>query len=145
MGLMALAAVKKGISVGKDLTALSKDLGKIWDAIDNVNVKHKTASKGKGGASSRALDTYMATVQARDLEDQLKRVIMETRGMKGWKELQKIREQVLKEDREGKAEALKRKHQREYYISIFLGIALIGFAVWGLGYFAVYLKETTNN
>ena len=130
--------------MGKDLQSLGKDLGKIWDAIDQVNTKHTQASKGKGGASSRALDTYIATVQARDLEEQLKKVIMETRGMKGWRELQKIREQVMKEDREGKAEALRRKNQREYYLSIFLGFLLIGLAVWALAYFALYLKETAN-
>ena len=144
MGLMALAAVKKGISVGKDLSALSKDLGKIWDAIDNVNVKHKTASKGKGGASSRALDSYIATVQARDLEDQLRRLILETRGASGWKELQKIREQVLKEDNEGRAEALKRKNDRMYYLSLVFGLILIIGAVIGLIYFAMYLQETVN-
>lgn len=143
--MAALGAVKAGIAVGKDLQSLGKDLGKIWDAIDQVNTKHTQASKGKGGASSRALDTYIATVQARDMEDQLKRVIMETRGMKGWKELQKIREQVMKEDREGRAEALRRKNQREYYLSIVLGVVFIGLAVWGLAYFAVYLKETTDN
>ena len=142
--MAALGAVKAGIAMGKDLQSLGKDLGKIWDAIDQVNTKHTQASKGKGGASSRALDTYIATVQARDMEDQLKRVIMETRGMKGWRELQKIREQVMKEDREGRAEALRRKNQREYYLSVFAGIALIGLAVWGLAYFAVYLKETAN-
>ena len=139
-----MGAVKAGIAVGKDLQSLGKDLGKIWDAIDQVNTKHTQASKGKGGASSRALDTYIATVQARDLEEQLKKVIMETRGMKGWRELQKIREQVMKEDREGKAEALRRKNQREYYLSIFLGFLLIGLAVWALAYFALYLKETAN-
>lgn len=139
-----MGAVKAGIAVGKDLQSLGKDLGKIWDAIDQVNTKHTQASKGKGGASSRALDTYIATVQARDLEEQLKKVIMETRGMKGWRELQKIREQVMKEDREGKAEALRRKNQREYYLSLFLGLVLIGVAVWALAYFALYLKETTN-
>ena len=139
-----MGAVKAGIAVGKDLQSLGKDLGKIWDAIDQVNTKHTQASKGKGGASSRALDTYIATVQARDLEEQLKKVIMETRGMKGWRELQKIREQVMKEDREGRAEALRRKNQREYYLSLFLGLVLIGVAVWALAYFALYLKETTN-
>ena len=139
-----MGAVKAGIAVGKDLQSLGKDLGKIWDAIDQVNTKHTQASKGIGGASSRALDTYIATVQARDLEEQLKKVIMETRGMKGWRELQKIREQVMKEDREGKAEALRRKNQREYYLSIFLGFLLIGLAVWALAYFALFLKETAN-
>jgi len=142
MGLMALAAVKKGISVGKDLSSLSKDLGKIWDAIDNVNVKHKVASKGKGGASARALDTYIQTVQARDLEDQLRQVVMASRGNSGWKELQKIREQVLKEDREGRAEALRRKNDRQYYLSLLLGVILIIGAVMGLIYFAMYLQET---
>ena len=143
--MAALGAVKAGIAVGKDLQSLGKDLGKIWDAIDTVNVKHKTASKGKGGSSSRALDTYIATVQARDLEDQLRRLILETRGHSGWKELQKIREQVLKEDREGRAEALKRKNDRQYYLSIVLGLVLIIGGVVGLIYFGIYLQETTNS
>tara|TARA_B100000945_G_scaffold316571_1_gene317767 strand:+ start:820 stop:1254 length:435 start_codon:yes stop_codon:yes gene_type:complete len=144
MGMAALGAVKAGIAMGKDLQSLGKDLGRVWDAIDQVNTKHTQASKGKGGTSSRALDTYIATVQARDMEDQLKRLVMETRGNSGWKELQKIREQVMKEDREGRAEAIRRKNQREYYLSIVLGIVLIGLGVYGLVYFGLYLKETTN-
>ena len=86
----------------------------------------------------------MATVQARDMEEQLKRVILETRGMKGWNELQKIREQVMKEDREGRAEALRRKNQREYYLSLFVGVVVITLLVGGLVYFTMYLKEATN-
>jgi len=144
MGMAALGAVKAGIAMGKDLQSLGKDLGRIWDAVDQVNTKHTQASKGKGGASSRALETYMATVQARDMEEQLKRVILETRGMKGWNELQKIREQVMKEDREGRAEALRRKNQREYYLSLFVGVVVITLLVGGLVYFTMYLKEATN-
>lgn len=144
MGMAALGAVKAGIAMGKDLQSLGKDLGRIWDAVDQVNNKHTQASKGKGGASSRALETYMATVQARDMEEQLKRVILETRGMKGWNELQKIREQVMKEDREGRAEALRRKNQREYYLSLFVGVVVIALLVGGLVYFTMYLKETAN-
>ena len=144
MGMAALGAVKAGIAMGKDLQSLGKDLGRIWDAVDQVNTKHTKASKGKGGASSRALETYMATVQARDMEEQLKRVILETRGMKGWNELQKIREQVMKEDREGRAEALRRKNQREYYLSLFVGVVVITLLVGGLVYFTMYLKEATN-
>ena len=142
--MAALGAVKAGIAMGKDLQSLGKDLGRIWDAVDQVNTKHTKASKGKGGASSRALETYMATVQARDMEEQLKRVILETRGMKGWNELQKIREQVMKEDREGRAEALRRKNQREYYLSLFVGVVVITLLVGGLVYFTMYLKEATN-
>ena len=78
------------------------------------------------------------------MEEQLKRLVMETRGNSGWKELQKIREQVMKEDREGRAEAIRRKNQREYYLSIVLGIVVIGLGVYGLVYFGLYLKETTN-
>lgn len=144
MGLMALAAVKKGISVGKDLSSLSKDLGKIWDAIDKVNVKHKTASKGKGGASSRALDSYIETVQARDLEDQLRRLIMETRGNSGWIELQNIRQKVLKEDREGRAEAIRIKNQRVYWASVVFGVLVVIFSILGLIWVAIYLREASN-
>ena len=50
----------------------------------------------------------------------------------------------MKEDREGRAEALRRKNQREYYLSLFVGVVVIALLVGGLVYFTMYLKEATN-
>ena len=127
--------------MGKDLQSLGKDLGRLWDNIDTVKNSHEQAAKGKGGVASKALDTYLATVKARDLEDELRRIIMETRGNSGWKELQAIRQQVMKADREGRAAALARKHQIQHVVSIILGLTFLAAAVFALGYMVVYLQD----
>jgi len=127
--------------MGKDLQSMGKDLGKLWDSIDTVKNSHQQASKGKGGVASQALDTYLATVKARDLEDELRRIILETRGASGWRELQQIRQQVMENDRKGRAEAIARKHRIQYNLSIFLGIILIGAAVVGMTYTVLYLQN----
>ena len=127
--------------MGKDLQSMGKDLGKLWDSIDTVKNSHEQAAKGKGGAASKALNTYLATVKARDLEDELKRVILETRGASGWRELQKIRQQVMEAERQGRAEAIARKNKIQYNLSILFGIVLIGAGVAGLYYMIVFLQN----
>lgn len=139
--MAAFGAVKTGIAMGKDLQSMGKDLGKLWDSIDTVKNSHEQAAKGKGGPAARALDTYLATVKARDLEEELKRVILETRGMKGWNELQKIRQQVMEADRKGRAEAIARANRIRYNLSVLAGILIIAGGVAGLFYMIVYLQN----
>ena len=120
---------------------MGKDLGRLWDSIDTVKNSHQQASKGKGGVASQALETYLATVKARDLEDELRRVILETRGASGWKELQQIRQQVMENDRKGRAEALARKHKIQYNLSVFFGLILIIAGCSAIAYMIVFLKN----
>ena len=120
---------------------LSKDLGKVWDGIEGARNKHTQARKGKRGVNEQALETYMASVKARDLEEELRRIILETRGMKGWRELQKIKTQIQKEDERGRYLAIKRREAMFYWFSVILGVGIIASAVVGMVYFALYLKE----
>ena len=56
--MAALGAVKAGIAMGKDLQSLGKDLGRIWDAVDQVNTKLREASRlGNIDQKLMALDT----------------------------------------------------------------------------------------
>jgi len=120
---------------------MGKDLGRLWDSIDTVKNSHEQAAKGKGGPAAKALDTYLATVKARDLEEELKRIILETRGMKGWNELQKIRQQTAEADRKGRAEAIARKNRIQYNLSVLLGLLVIIAGCAGLYYMIIYLQN----
>ena len=120
---------------------MGKDLGRLWDSIDTVKNSHQQAAKGKGGVASQALDTYLATVKARDLEDELRRVILETRGASGWRELQQIRQQVMEADRKGRAEAVARKNRIQYNLSILFGIIVIAAGCTGIVYMIIYLQN----
>ena len=139
--MASFTAIKTGVKLGKDIHSLGKDLGKMWTAIDDAKNTHERASKGKGSAQEKALPTYIAAVQARDLEKQLRDIIIDTRGFKGWNELQAIRQQVMKEEREGRYAAMKKRNQIMNILSIIIGLVIFVGGAVGLFYFATYLKE----
>lgn len=141
IAMMSMATIKTGLKLGKDFMELSKDLGKVWDGIEGAKAQHTQARKSKRGVNEQALQTYMASVKARDLEEELRRIILETRGMKGWRELQKIKTQIQKEDERGRYLAIKRREAMVYWFSVILGVGIIASAVVGMVYFALYLKE----
>jgi len=83
----------------------------------------------------------MASVKARDLEEELRRIILETRGMSGWRELQKIKAQIQKEDERGRYLAIKKREAMIYWASVAVGVSILAVSVVGMVYFALYLKE----
>ena len=141
IALTSMATIKTGLKLGKDFMELSKDLGKVWDGIEGARNQHTQARKGKRGVNEQALETYMASVKARDLVEELRRVILETRGMSGWRELQKIKTQIQKEDERGRYLAIKRREAMIYWASVGVGVLILAISVVGMSYFALYLKE----
>ena len=139
--MASFAAIKTGVKLGKDISSLGKDLGKMWTAIDDAKNTHAQASKGKGSAQEKALSTYIAAVKARDLEEELRSIIIDTRGFKGWNELQAIRQQVMKEEREGRYRALKRQNQIKSILGAVLGVLIIGAGGAGLVWFAMEFRD----
>ena len=139
--MASFAAIKTGVKLGKDISSLGKDLGKMWTAIDDAKNTHAQATKGKGSAQEKALSTYIAAVKARDLEEELRSIIIDTRGFKGWNELQAIRQQVMKEEREGRYRALKRQNQIKSILGAVLGVLIIGAGGAGLVWFAMEFRD----
>jgi len=139
--MASFAAIKTGVKLGKDMHSLGKDLGKMFTAIDDAKNTHAQATKGKGSAQEKALSTYIAAVKARDMEDELRSIIIDARGFKGWNELQAIRAAVMKEEREGRYAAIKRRNKINNILSIVFGLLLFAGGVVGMVFFARYLKE----
>ena len=139
--MASFTAIKTGVKLGKDISSLGKDLGKMWTAIDDAKNTHAQATKGKGSAQEKALSTYIAAVKARDLEDELRSIIIDTRGFKGWNELQAIRQQVMKEEREGRYAAIKRQNQIKSIIGAVVGILILAAGGAGLVWFAMEFRE----
>jgi len=139
--MASFTAIKTGVKLGKDISSLGKDLGKMWTAIDDAKNTHAQATKGKGSAQEKALSTYIAAVKARDLEDELRSIIIDTRGFKGWNELQAIRQQVMKEEREGRYRALQRQNQIKSIIGAVVGILILGAGGAGLVWFAMEFRD----
>jgi len=116
--LLAFGAIKKGISLGKDLSAMSKDVNNLFSFIDGTKEAQKTGNKND------PLSDYIAYEKALDMEKQLEQIIWETRGSKGVSKFKQMRAQAATKDRESKYAAVARKNKILNIFSILLGISI---------------------
>tara|TARA_E500000081_G_scaffold152836_1_gene185877 strand:- start:413 stop:871 length:459 start_codon:yes stop_codon:yes gene_type:complete len=131
----SFTAIKAGVSAGREMTSLAKDIGKLFDAIDDIRNDH---NKAKGNplrsANEEAMETFIAKKKAEDIESQLRQIVMATRGMNGWHELQKLRADI----RHDRAEAEKeRKKKRAQFVENFWTIVLVVFGIIVVGGVAI--------
>ena len=93
--LTIFAGVKAGIAAGKEITSLAKDLGALFDAIDGAKKDHEKKKNSLFSSSNEeALDTFVKRKQANDIEDQLREIVISTRGFSAWQELVDLRKEV---------------------------------------------------
>ena len=121
----AFGAVKAGITAGRELHTLAKDLGKMWDACDEVNREHsKKRNRQVLSVNEEALSTFVAKQQAKDMEDELRELIIWTRGQSAWHELLQLRADIKRERKEAERAEQKRRQEKMEAIIVIGGAAL---------------------
>ena len=120
-----LAGLKTGLAAGKTIAALSKDIGKFFDATDHA--KKTLQKKGISGKSTNAtaLDRWASVRAAAEAEAELQEWITQTYGRSKWLELLKIRKEVLLEKREAEAQARRDAIQRQELMVTLVGIFVL--------------------
>ena len=102
-----LSGIKLGLSTGRSVAALSKDIGKFFDATAQAKKQLQKKGISSKSVNATALDRWAKVRQAAEAEAELQEWITQTYGRSKWLELLKIRKEVLQEKRE--AEALARR------------------------------------
>ena len=117
-----LSGIKLGLSTGRSVAALSKDIGKFFDATDHA--KKTLQKKGISGKSTNAtaLDRWAKVRQAAEAESELQEWITQTYGRSKWLELLRIRKEVLAEKREAEAQARRDAIERQELAVTLAGI-----------------------
>ena len=83
--LSALALVKGGLTAGKQLYSMTKEITAFFDAVDGANQKHqKKKSSIFASANEEALNTFLDKQKAADAEEQLRELITNTRGISAY-------------------------------------------------------------
>tara|TARA_A100000172_G_scaffold60815_1_gene40281 strand:+ start:516 stop:977 length:462 start_codon:yes stop_codon:yes gene_type:complete len=130
----SFAAIKAGVAAGREIQELGKEIGKLWGAIDQARADHSSAQNSpfRGSTEEEAMDTFISLQKAKDFEDQLRSIIMETRGYGAWQELIKLRAEIKERKRKAElASQVKRRERLELIGKIIL--SLLGFgSVTGL-------------
>lgn len=118
-----LNSIKLGISAGKSIAGLSKQIGQFFDATDNA--KKTLQKKGVSGKSESAFDRWAKLRSAADAEEELKEWITQTYGRSKYLELLKIRREVLAEKREAEAQARRDAIQQQELMITIVGISVL--------------------
>ena len=128
LALISFTALKKGISLGKDISSMGKDLNKVFQFIDGTKAAQKSGNKND------PLSDYIAYEKAQDMERELLEVIWQTRGSKGVAMFKKMRTQATERDRQSKYADIARKNKILNFLSILLGLSITigggGLLIW---------------
>jgi len=103
--LLAFGAIKKGISMGKELHTMGKDLNNLFSFIDGAKEAQKSGNKND------PLAELTAYYKAIDMEKAIEEAVWQSRGSAGVKMLKQFREKAKEREKEGRYLATKRKNQ----------------------------------
>ena len=117
-----LSGIKLGLSTGRSVAALSKDIGKFFDATDSAKKTLQKKGISSKSTNATALDRWAKIRQAAEAEAELQEWITQTYGRSKWLELLKIRKEVLQEKREAEAEARRDAIERQELAVTLAGI-----------------------
>lgn len=143
--LTAFAAIKGGIAAGKQIHSMSKEIAGFFDSVDNAKKAHdKKKNSVFASANEEAMDTWMKKQQATDAENQLRELIVNTRGYTAYQDLLKLRKEILRERKEAERLARIEKQEQQELIML-IGVSLLLVLVVGSG-LGVYfgLIDPTN-
>ena len=134
----AFNALKKGVSIGRDIETMGKDLSRWMSAVSDVDRAHHEAKnppifkKLFNGASveQEAIELFTQKKQLENQRDELRKLISSMCGPSAWQELIRMEKDIRQQRKETiykQREA--RKHFMEAIAIIFLVITIVGFFV----------------
>jgi len=134
----AVATIKQGIQLGRDINGLTKQVMAFFDAQDIIQ-KAANEDRVKVGKSveSEALESVMRAKQMRDFEAELNRIFVLTNNADLWAEMLSERARIRRE-RKAEAERVERQRReaaarrREIAEWVFCGIAVMIAVVGGV-------------
>jgi len=142
----AVAAIKKGIQLGKDIGGISSDLAKFAGAVSDIDFAHKSSENPPwyavlfGGNGPSAMDIFAKKKQAEALRAEIKQYIQFGYGQSAWEELLRIEAQVRKD----RQKTLYRKAEiKQTILEWTVGILVLvsGIGVLGVGLYFIGKKQ----
>lgn len=134
----AFNAIKKGFQFGRDVESMSGDLGRWMGAVSDINKADEYARRpplfkklfNAGSVEEEALNAFMAKKKAQDMRDELKNIIVFTRGPNAWNELLKTEADIRKKRQEA---IYAQQELRRKVIEIIAVVLVVGMTVTAIG------------
>ena len=143
----AFSAIKKGVAVGQDIENMAGTLGKWMGAVSDIKKAEEMNKKpplfkklfAAGSVEEEAMEIFMAKKKAEDMREQLKQIIMLTRGMSAWQELLRTEADVRK--RRQKMIYDQKERQKKLIDGILIGV-LVAVCTGAIVAFIMLLQST---
>ena len=145
----AFNAVKSAVSAGRDIEDMAGALGKWMGAVADIKKAEEINKKPPlfkklfqaGSVEEEAMQIFMAKKKAEDMREELRQIIIHTRGLSAWDELVRTEVNIRKQRQETIYAQKERQQQFFEWIALgLLGIVVVG-AIGGLLYLG-YLRKT---
>ena len=139
----AFSALKKGVSIGRDIESMGKDLSRWMSAVSDVDRAHHEAKnppifkKLFSGASveQEAIELFTQKKQLENQRDELRKLISSMCGPQAWQELITMEKDIRQQRKET---IYKQREARKHFMEI-VAIILLGIVLCGFGLLILYL------
>ena len=139
----AFNAIKAGFGVGRDIESMAGDLGRWMNCISDLKKAEELNKKPPifkklfqaGSVEEEAMQIFMAKKKAEDMREQLKQIIIMTRGLSAWDELIKTEADIRKK----RQNMIYAQQERRQEIMNLCAIILLLIGLGGLIVGVVYL------
>ena len=127
----AFNTIKAGFAAGREIESMAGDLGRWMNSVSDIKKAEELNKKppifkklfNSGSVEEEALQIFMAKKKAEDMREQLKQIIMLTRGMSAWQELLRTEADVRK--RRQKMIYDQKERQKKLIDGILIGVLVL--------------------
>ena len=139
----AFNAIKSGFSVGRDIESMAGDLGRWMNCVSDLKKSEEMNKKpplfkklfASGSVEEEAMTIFMAKKKTEDMREELKQIIIMSRGMSAWDELIRTEADIRKKRQQMIYAQQERRRQLLEIIAVIGLVAAIGAFL----FFVVYL------
>lgn len=144
----AFNAVKSAVSAGQDIENMAGALGKWMGAVSDIKKAEEMNKKpplfkklfASGSVEEEAMQIFLAKKKAEDMREQLREIIVATRGPSAWEELIKTEADIRKR-RQETIYAQEERRRRFFEAIGWTILVLILAAVAGGVLYLIYLRN----
>ena len=97
----AVAGIKEALAVGKELESVTKDIQELGkaDVQARAAFRKKQLNRPKDTSVFSAVEEWRGLYEIKQIEEELKRDIIEKHGPAAWTEVEVIKERILKDNK----------------------------------------------
>tara|TARA_R100001510_G_C7570342_1_gene146978 strand:- start:302 stop:775 length:474 start_codon:yes stop_codon:yes gene_type:complete len=144
----AFSMIKKGISFGKDIESMSKDVGRWMGALSDLDQAEKECKNppllkkliASKSIEEEAMQVFMAKKKATEQREELRTWMMFTLGPDSWNQLLKVEGQIRKQRQE---EIYRQRELRRKVVEIITVVLICASGIGLLVWFAIWLKQSS--